>query len=200
MSEIISKSAFMYPLLLCSFIALAVIIHRAISLRCSQVIPNSLVRALQNPTNMNELAPAIESHPSTLGSIAKAAFLDQHPNRQAAAESTEAKARDDISQLQSGLTALEIIITIAPLLGLLGTVSGLVTVFSGLGGTEVGSPSSPSTSNIARGIAEALNTTIAGLVVAVPTVIAHGYFQRKVERFGVRMESIMQEALRKAYR
>ena len=199
MPEILSKSVFMYPLILCSLVAIAVIIHRAVSLRRSQVMPPALEEALQNPRDINQLTATLDANPSSLATIAAAAFLTQHPNRQAAAESTEAKARDDISQLQSGLTALEIIITIAPLLGLLGTVSGLVTVFSGLGGSTDTGSASPSTTNIARGIAEALNTTIAGLVVAVPTVIAHGYFQRKIERFAVRMENIMHEALRKTY-
>ena len=191
----------MYPLLLCSITAIAIIIHRAFSLRQSQVMPSEVAQALQNPRDLSQLASTLDSHPSSLSTIAEAAFLTQHPNRHTAAESTEAKARDDISQLQSGLTTLEIIITIAPLLGLLGTVSGLVTVFSGLGGdsADASSANAPSTANIARGIAEALNTTIAGLVVAVPTVIAHGYFQRKIERFAVRMENIMHEALRKTY-
>ena len=79
---------------------------------------------------------------------------------------------------------LEVVITIAPLLGLLGTVSGLVSVFSNLG-------ESAEHSAIAIGIAEALNTTIAGLAIAVPTVVAHSFFMKKIEKMGVRMEILL---------
>lgn len=75
-------------------------------------------------------------------------------------------------------------ITIAPLLGLLGTVSGLVNVFSNLG-------DSADHGAIAIGIAEALNTTIAGLAIAVPTVVAHSFFMKKIEKMGVRMEILL---------
>lgn len=113
--------------------------------------------------------------------------------------SAETRAREEVTKLQAGLTTLEVIITIAPLLGLLGTVSGLVTVFSGLG-PEGGGGQAPSGSSIARGIAEALNTTIAGLVVAVPAVIAHGYFQRRIYRMTVCMERVLHAAILSFYR
>ncbi len=96
----------------------------------------------------------------------------------------EAAAREEIVKLHSGIGVLDVVITVAPLLGLLGTASGLVTIFQGLGETT-------DHLAIARGIAEALNTTIFGLAIAVPCVIAHSYFTRRIERLTARMESVM---------
>jgi biopolymer transport protein ExbB len=79
---------------------------------------------------------------------------------------------------------LDTVITISPLLGLLGTASGLVTIFEGLG-------EEANYLTIARGIAEAMTTTIFGLAIAVPGVIAHGYFSRKIEMITVRLEALL---------
>ncbi len=182
----------MVPLLLCSIVAVAVIVHRAMSLRTSLVMPHELVKALDTGDEAGVKA-SLECGSSTLGHICQTALYGRHRDRAAATESAEARSREEVVRLQSGLTTLEVIITIAPLLGLLGTVSGLVTVFSGLGtGNEEAAPSG---SSIARGIAEALNTTIVGLSVAVPAVIAHGYFQRRIERLATRIENILVRAL-----
>jgi biopolymer transport protein ExbB len=87
---------------------------------------------------------------------------------------------------------LEIITGVAPLLGLLGTLSGLVGVFANLGDT--GDPTL-----VARGISEALNTTIVGLAVAAPSLIAHNYFVRKVEMMAIEMEAIVDDLFEKLY-
>jgi biopolymer transport protein ExbB len=79
---------------------------------------------------------------------------------------------------------IDTIITIAPLLGLLGTASGLVTIFQGLGDNS-------DHLAIARGISEALTTTIVGLAIAVPCVVAHGYFIRRIEMLTARLESLL---------
>ena len=86
--------------------------------------------------------------------------------------------------MHSGIGVLDVVITVAPLLGLLGTASGLVVIFQGLGETT-------DHLAIAQGIAQALNTTIFGLAIAVPCVIAHSYFTRRIERLTARMESVM---------
>ena len=96
------------------------------------------------------------------------------------------KFREQMVKLENGMGVLEVVITISPLLGLLGTVSGLVSVFATLGGSgDSGDPAL-----IAAGIAVALNTTIAGLVVAVVMVIVHSYFSRRLERIAARLEVI----------
>src|SRR5690606_33502233 len=98
----------------------------------------------------------------------------------------EASAREETVHLHAGIGALDVVITVAPLLGLLGTASGLVVIFQGLGETT-------DHLAIARGIAEALNTTIAGLAIAVPCVIAHSYFSRRVETLTARLEGLLAE-------
>ncbi len=92
--------------------------------------------------------------------------------------------------MESGLTVLEIATGIAPLLGLLGTLSGLVGIFAAIGADPVA---------VARGISEALNCTIIGLGVAVPTLITYHYFQRRIEVMSVEMETIVADLVTKCY-
>ena len=99
----------------------------------------------------------------------------------------EASARQEVARLHAGISVLDVSITIAPLLGLLGTASGLVTIFQNL--TEAAGPKE--FTNIAHGIAVALTTTIVGLAIAVPCVVAHGFFSRKIEMLTVRLESLL---------
>jgi biopolymer transport protein ExbB len=98
-------------------------------------------------------------------------------------------------RLEKGLIVLEVIIGIAPLLGLIGAVSGLVHVFSHLGL----STGAADTRLIALGIAEALNATVFGLSIAVPTLVGFSYFSRKVETMSVEMETLVVELLNKCY-
>ena len=94
--------------------------------------------------------------------------------------------------MEKGLVILEIATGAGPILGLLGTLSGLVSIFAELGGS--GDPVI-----VARGISEALNTTIVGLAVAVPSLTAHSYFTRRIEMMAVQMESIAADLLAKLY-
>ena len=98
-------------------------------------------------------------------------------------------------RLEKGLIVLEVITGIAPLLGLIGAVSGLVHVFSHLGLSSGASD----TRQIALGIAEALNATVFGLSIAVPTLIAFSYFSKKVEVMSVEMETLVVELISKCY-
>ena len=97
--------------------------------------------------------------------------------------------------LEKGLIVLEVIVGIAPLLGLIGAVSGLVHVFSHLGLSTGASD----TRQIALGIAEALNATVFGLSIAVPTLVAFSYFSKKVEVMSVEMETLVVELITKCY-
>src|SRR5262250_246417 len=104
-------------------------------------------------------------------------------------------ARHEMVRLERGLIILEVIVGIAPLLGLIGAVSGLVHVFSNLGLSSGASD----TRQIALGIAEALNATVFGLSIAVPTLIGFTYFSRKVEVMSVEMETLVVELINKSY-
>ncbi|MEZ0274426.1 MAG: MotA/TolQ/ExbB proton channel family protein, partial [Roseimicrobium sp.] len=100
-------------------------------------------------------------------------------------------------RLEEGVSILEVIVTVSPLLGLLGAVVGLVTVFGSFGG---GGEAEGDNAMVAKGIAEALHSTIAGLLVAIPTVIAHGYFSRRLDAISVKMEMILRNAIHDFHR
>ncbi|MGI9244977.1 MAG: MotA/TolQ/ExbB proton channel family protein [Verrucomicrobiales bacterium] len=181
---------FMVFLLGLSLLSISVIIYKALDLRRHLIIPERATRAIeavQPPLGQREaaeLAGELRSSRSALGRLGLVALSGEHADREDASRAVEARAREEVVEMESGVALLEVVITIAPLLGLLGTVSGLVNVFSNLG-------DSADHSAIAIGIAEALNTTIAGLAIAVPTVVAHSFFMKKIEKMGVRMEILL---------
>jgi biopolymer transport protein ExbB len=110
-------------------------------------------------------------------------------------ESVQTRARRELVRLERGLIVLEVVTGIAPLIGLIGTVSGLVHVFSGLGVSTGASD----TKAVALGISEALNCTIFGLCIAVPALISFSYFSKKVEVMSVEMESLVSDLIAKCY-
>lgn len=190
---------FMLFLLALSVLSITVIIYKARDLRRRRVLPDQAVDAIHSaPTYLGqretgEIATTLRSSQSVLGRLGLFALSGDHADKADASRAVEARAREEIVELESGVALLEVVITIAPLLGLLGTVSGLVSVFSNLG-------ESAEHSAIAIGIAEALNTTIAGLAIAVPTVVAHSFFMKKIEKMGVRMEILLEGLLASRFR
>ncbi len=177
---------FVYPLILCSIAGLTAIGFKALSLARSRTVPDGLSRRLENVGSGDDdaIVRELERGGSTLARLGAVAL--KHDGKPAAdiSRAVEASAREEVVRMHSGMGVLDVVITVAPLLGLLGTASGLVTIFSGLGETN-------DNIIIARGIAEALNTTIFGLTIAVPCVIAHSYFTRRIERITARMESAL---------
>jgi biopolymer transport protein ExbB len=177
---------FVYPLILCSIAGLTAIGFKAMSLARSRTVPDGLSRGLENIGSGDDepVLCELKQGGSTLARLGAVAL--KHHSKPAAeiSRAVEASAREEVVKMHSGMGVLDVVITVAPLLGLLGTASGLVTIFSGLGETN-------DNIIIARGIAEALNTTIFGLTIAVPCVIAHSYFTRRIERITARMESAL---------
>jgi len=189
---LLSGGFFMIPIGICSFVGLAVCIHRAMTLRWTAVIPLRLrpdLAGLPEVFSKGRAANLLlefRRNDSPMDCIGRVALSDVFTDRAEAEKAVEATAREQMVKLENGMGALEVVITIAPLLGLLGTVSGLVSVFGSLGdGAEASDHAL-----IASGIAEALNTTIAGLCVAVIMVIFHSYFTRRLERIAARLEVI----------
>jgi biopolymer transport protein ExbB len=183
---------FMIPLLLTSVVGLTAILYKFLSLSKSRVIPDALERQV---ADFQELAAAdrsgsalceFEAGRSTLARLAHVAVKHRGKPQGDIILAVEAAARVESSRLHAGIGVLDVVITVAPLLGLLGTASGLVTIFQGLG-------SNSDQTTIARGIAIALNTTIFGLAIAVPCVIAHGYFTRRIEVLTARLESLLSD-------
>jgi biopolymer transport protein ExbB len=183
---------FMIPLALAFLIAMVVILYKFLSLSRSRVIPESLARDVaqfQDRITSDRVEPIlkkIEKGESTLARLAAVALRHRGKPQTDIIKAVETSSREETAQLHAGIGVLDVCITVAPLLGLLGTASGLVTIFQGLGETT-------DHLAIARGIAEALNTTIFGLTIAVPCVIAHGYFTRRIEVQTARLETLLGE-------
>jgi biopolymer transport protein ExbB len=189
---------FMWPLLACSIVAVTTIILRTLALRRKNVLPlviESEIERLVPGASAERLARIVHHDQSALGRIVRAALLHLRAPRNETVEMVETKARHEVIVLERGLIVLEIITGIAPLLGLIGAVSGLVRVFSALGLSSGAS----NTQAIALGIAEALNATVFGLSIAVPTLIAFSYFSKKVEVMSVEIETLVVELISKCY-
>jgi biopolymer transport protein ExbB len=190
---------FIAPIVICWFISITVIIWKALDLRRRFIIPPDLAAELQNvSSHLKEgrfpaLQATIQSDPSTLARICRTAISPHHQTAESAARSAETTAREEISKLERGIPVLEIIFTIAPMLGLIGTVSGLVKIFGSLGTSTA--QTAQQAQQIALGIAEAMNTTIAGLVVAVPALIAQVLYTRHLERIALRLSTLVTDFL-----
>jgi biopolymer transport protein ExbB len=173
---------FIYPLALCSFVAVFITVERLIMLRPSRVMSTSAAEAL-----VAGRLDALNADPaSVMGRIV--GFKRAH---QADVDSLKAYARLEVSRMERGVFLLEVVIGAAPLLGLLGTVTGLTQVFSGFS-AETGLPDPGA---FITGIALALNTTILGLAIAIPALAAHAYLLRRVESLAARIGLGMQALL-----
>ena len=189
---------FMWPLLVCSMVSLTTIILRTIALQEKNVMPATIqseIERLVPGGNPERLARAVHHDPSSLARITRVALQHLRAPRSENVEAVETRARHEMVRLEKGLIILEVITGIAPLLGLIGAVSGLVHVFSQLGLSSGASD----TRQIALGISEALNATVFGLSIAVPTLIAFSYFSKKVEVMSVEMETLVVELISKCY-
>jgi len=174
---------FIYPLALCSLIAVFITIERLLALRPSRVMPAAMVDAFTS----GQFEAVQGDRNSVAGRI-----VHFFRSRQSDADSLKAYARLEVSRMERGVFLLEVVIGAAPLIGLLGTVTGLTQVFSGFS-AETGLPDPAA---FIRGIALALNTTILGLAIAIPALAAHAYVLRRVEslaaRIGLGVQALLQ--------
>ncbi|MEX1082566.1 MAG: MotA/TolQ/ExbB proton channel family protein [Halofilum sp. (in: g-proteobacteria)] len=181
----------MAPIIACSVVALAIIVERAWSLREKQVVPDYLVaevwRQAREGKVTEEQVRSLREH-SPLGRILAVGLLNRQRERAVIKEAIEENGRAVAHELDRFLTALGTIAAITPLLGLLGTVIGMISVFTTITQLGVGNPG-----ELAGGISQALITTAAGLSVAIPSLIFHRHFRGKVEYLTVQME---QEAVK----
>ncbi len=184
-------------LVLTSVIGVAFIIERSIALRWDRVIPPAVVSAL-NSCHSSEDIPVLErvskANPSSLSRLILVAIENLKWPKQENVEALQTHARQEIVKLERGLVVLEIVVGVAPLLGLVGTIFGLMTLFGELGKTGIPDPAS-----LATGIAVILNSTLLGLLIAIPCLIAWNYFNNKVQVMVVEMETLCTEFLRRQY-
>ena len=181
----------MLPIILCSIAAAAIVAERLWSLRASRVTPPQLLsqvwRWIKDKKLNNQKLKELRAH-SPLGEILAAGLANSKHGREIMKECIEEAAARVIHDLERYLTALGTIAAVAPLLGLLGTVLGMIEIFSAFMGS--GMANAP---QLAGGIAKALITTAAGLMVGIPALFFHRYLQRRVDELVVGME---QEAIK----
>ena len=191
---------FMAMLLMCSLVSLAVIILRGFALRRGLVMPMIIEQEIEmlqpdDTEGVVKLSRMVRNDNSTLARIAQVGLQNLNWPKMENLEAVQTRARNEIVRLESGLFILEIVVGIAPLLGLLGAVSGLVKVFASFGANS----SATDPHLMATGISEALSTTIVGLAIAIPSLIAYSYFSKKIEIMASEMESLISELLAKCY-
>lgn len=181
----------MWPLAACSVIATAIVIERAWSLRRRRILPEDLIKRIWQLYRANQLTDeriATIRRDSPLGRILAAALVNRNHSREVMKEAIADTGRQVVAELERFLNTLGTIAAIAPLLGLLGTVFGMIDIFrviQNAGNGNVGL--------LAGGISVALITTAAGLCVAIPTLMFHRYFEGLVDRLTLDME---EQALR----
>lgn len=179
-----------WPLIIASIIALAIIFERFYTLRRNQIVPPQLLEQTLETLRRQGVSPEVQrvlAENSPMGRIFAAGLKNLSSTREVMKESLEEAGRAVAHSLERYLTSLGTIAVVAPLLGLLGTVVGMVEIF----GSQ--SPTGSNPAVLAHGISVALYNTAFGLIVAIPSLIFHRFFRGKVEALLVEME---QEAIK----
>lgn len=172
---------FIWPLALCSLLAVFIIVERFIALRDASIIPEDLEDAFIS----GHLPKEVSGH-SVAGRLINF-FNTRHPD----SEQIKSYARLQFVRMERGLFILDTVISAAPLLGLLGTVTGLVQVFGGM------SPQSglPNPDSFVKGVALALTTTIIGLAIAIPALVFANYLNRRIDTLAAKIDVGVQRLL-----
>ena len=183
---VIAGGIVMLPLLGCSIVALAIVFERLWSLQKNRIVPDNLVAQVWQWARAGVLDERRIHNlraGSPLGRVLAAGLINRHRDRVLMKESIEEVGRHVVFELGRYLNLLGTIASVSPLLGLLGTVLGMIRIFSAVTHQGVSDPSI-----LAGGIAQALITTASGLVIAIPALVFFRYFSRRVEGFVVTME------------
>ncbi|MDX8384736.1 MAG: MotA/TolQ/ExbB proton channel family protein [Ghiorsea sp.] len=187
MYEFISQGGIvMYVLLACSLLALTIIFERLWSLRATTVIPVKDIKAIEDAVragNADEALELCQANNTAMSRILWVALKNRGVKRGIMKEILEEIGRQEVAHLERFVGGLALIAAIAPLLGLLGTVIGMIEVFQVISVEGVGKADV-----LAGGISKALNTTAVGMVIAIPTLVAYRFFEAKINRFVVDIE------------
>lgn len=182
----IKGGIFMYPILLCSITALAIFIERIWNLRRSQVIPRDFVEEVEELIRRGKIPDAVmrcQHNKSSISRILLVGIKNFGKRREIIKEYLEEVGRQESASLERFVEGLGTIAGVSTLLGLLGTISGMIKIFSVISTQTVVNPGS-----LAGGISEALITTYAGLTVAIPTIVMYKYLQSKTNALILEME------------
>lgn len=191
MWDLIQKGGpLMYLIILCSIVAMAVVIERLYHLHRAKIDSDKFMESISNTVKRNRIMDAVdlcEKTPGPIAHIIKAGILKHDRSRHEIKEAIEDAGIYEVPRLEKNLGALATIAHISPLLGLLGTVTGMVRAFQIIQEKATSlHPVSPG--DLAGGIWEALITTCAGLIVAIPTFVAYNYLVSRVKSFILEME------------
>src|SRR6202453_4523651 len=178
--------ALMWPIMLCSVVAAAITLERLWTLQDRRVLPPDLMQKvwkLVETHQINDKVILALEHNSPLGRLLAAGLQNRHRPREILMERLEDTGRHVVYELERYLNTLGTIAGVSPLLGLLGTVTGIIRAFNAIEAGGMGDPRV-----LSGGIAEALVATAAGLCVAIPSLFAYRYLRGRVERIVVEME------------
>jgi biopolymer transport protein ExbB len=187
MLEIVQAGGWlMLPIIACSVVAVAIVLERLWTLQEKRVLPVTVANQVwewvqHNQIDAQQMQQVHQSSP--LGQVLAAGVAYRHASREVLKEVVEDAGRHAVHDLERYLNTLGTIAAISPLLGLLGTVSGMIRSFTAITTEGVGNPTV-----LAGGISEALITTAAGLTVAIPALIAYRYLRGRVDGLVVRIE------------
>ncbi len=194
MYQFVMKGGYlMYPIMFCSVLTLAIFFERLFALRRSRVIPDKFiieVSDLVRQARMEDALTQCRLNNSSIARVLMAGISRHNKSRQQVKEAIEDVGRLEAATLERFLTILGTIAGIAPLLGLLGTVTGMIKAFTVISNAGIGNPQM-----LAGGISEALITTAAGLTVAIPAFVFYKFLRSRVDKRILRMERASIEIL-----
>lgn len=181
-----SGGPLMWPIILCSVVAAAIILERLWTLQEKRVLPPDLLQKIGQLVDANQVSDSViatlDRH-SPLGRVLAAGLRYRHRPREVLMERLEDTGRHVVHELERFLNTLGTIAGVSPLLGLLGTVTGIIKAFNAINAGGMGDPRM-----LSGGIAEALITTAAGLCVAIPALIGYRYLRSRVDQLVIEME------------
>ncbi len=192
-----SGGPFMWLLLAASVLSLTVAIERAVALRWRRVIPDGVeaaVSAFRGDEGLPTLKRVCREIRSPASRLVLLVLERSHWPRAETVDALQTRARKEVAGLERGLVIIEVIVGAAPLLGLVGTLHGLITLFGNFGEASLGNSAA-----LAKGISIALNTTLTGLLIAIPSLIVWSYFTKKVETLTIEMEALADTLLQRLY-
>ena len=195
---IVQGGVLMIPLAACSVLAVWVVVDRAFHLRASRVMEPEIVGvidSIEEPGDIPLARSICDKHPGPFAAIVRVALDNRERPRVELRELIEDQGRQEVARLERGLGLLETVAGIAPLLGLLGTVLGMIQVFEVVSQQGVGQAQS-----LSGGISQALITTAAGLSIGIPALVGYNYFVGKAERLVLDMEAQTNRLVQKILR
>src|SRR5512136_739089 len=185
-------------LFMTSVVGLTFVVERGIALRWRRVVPSDIeaaVESCQSPEDVPMLRRVCQKYNAPVSRLLLIAAEHLDWPKAEAIDAMQTRARHEIARLERGLVVLEIIVGIAPLLGLVGTILGMMTAFGNVGQAGQIDPA-----ELAKGISLILRATLLGLLIAIPSLIFWSYYSKKVESVAIEMESLCDEFLRRQCR